>query len=235
MLLVLTSWAAFAAADGKGPLLEGDTGLMAEPVEEPAFVPQAGRASRPCKTPLSDWAQLPDGSGLLKRWDPQRAWGTTGMIDTLILAAEEVAWGLPGADPLVVGDISVRGGGYLDGHRSHRTGLDADVGIYKLEGIQDPTGFADVRTREFDAEANWLVIETMLSTDRIDRILLDHSHIQLLKRYLHDNEILSQDEIDEIFLGPRDFAEQYWRMRTGVIHHAPGHKGHFHVRVLCGT
>jgi len=51
-------------------------------------------------------------------------------------AAAEVARARPGGAPLVVGDLSGPNGGRVQGHRSHRTGRDADLLYY----VETPSG-----------------------------------------------------------------------------------------------
>ena len=75
-------------------------------------------------------AQLPHQTGLLERWDPQRSYGSWLLVHTLTAVSERLAWELPHADPLMVGDISRRGGGRMHGHKTHDKGVDADIGLY---------------------------------------------------------------------------------------------------------
>ena len=63
------------------------------------------------------------------------------MIDVLTSVAEEVAWLVPEADPLVIGDISKHRGGPLPGHLSHRAGLDVDIGPFSTMDNNPTCGF----------------------------------------------------------------------------------------------
>ena len=60
--------------------------------------------------------QLPRADGLHIRWDPQRSWGASTLVSTIEDVSLRLAWILPEADPLVVGDMSKQGGGWLWGH-----------------------------------------------------------------------------------------------------------------------
>ena len=67
----------------------------------------------------------------------------------------------------------------------------------------------------------------------MERILLDQSHITVLRRYLYQLGEMTPEEIDEIFLTSKDYADPRWRSRSGVVHTAPSHRNHIHVRLLC--
>ncbi len=179
---------------------------------------------------LRDGVQLPERPGLFTVSSSSAAWGTSLMVDTILRVAEEMAWQLPDADPFIVGDISHPRGGYFDGHRSHRGGLDADLGIYAKGAKQNPRGFQDLSTAEFDARANWIFIRTLLDTGNIDRIYLDQSLINVLRKYVREEEGLSAEEVDRIF--PPSGTPRVWAM-TGVVQHVAGHRNHIHIRVLC--
>ena len=76
-----------------------------------------------CQTEaLLDSMRLPESPTILEVWRPNRAYGTPELIDALQIAAQEMEWMLPEAEPIVVGDLSKKRGGVLQGHRSHRGG-----------------------------------------------------------------------------------------------------------------
>ena len=84
---------------------------------------------------------------------------------------------------------------------------------------------------QFDAEANWVMIRSLLETGNVERIFLDRKHIQKIRRYLVGEGILTAEEVQRIF--PLGVGEQIWEM-NGVVHHLPSHHHHIHVRVRCG-
>jgi murein endopeptidase len=179
---------------------------------------------------LESGIKMPPGPGLYRIWHPESAWGTPRMIGTLLRAAEEVAWLVPHADPLVIGDISKKGGGPLDGHSSHRGGADADIGIYFGDAKQYEHGFMLMSTRNFDPRTNWLLVRSLLESEEVERILLDQKLVNILRTYVIREGELSVKEAHRIF--PSKVTTDVWA-RTGVVHHHPGHMHHFHVRVLC--
>jgi murein endopeptidase len=224
LTLLLASGSARAGVGGAapaGPWLEAgpDAPLAAEPDHEP----------EPCPTwMLRDGVELPELPELYHRMRPSRAWGTPELVDLLIETAAEVQFLRPDTDRYVVGDLSSRRGGTLSGHRSHKGGIDADVGLYFHDGRQHAHGFLEPNLAAFDTETNWLVIRTMLETGIVDRLLVDQRYVDKLRRHAISTGDLTKDEASAVF--PRD-RQDWWK--PGVVHHAAGHKDHLHVRIRC--
>ena len=225
MLVLFIALLSTAAARVPGPDLDG---AVADAVLPP---PDASAPAARCSDQfLRNGLQLPERAGLYNIAQPNSAWGTSLMIETIIKAGEEMAWQLPDADPFIVGDISAQRGGYFDGHRSHRGGVDADLGIYAKGGKQSPRGFQDLSPSELDAHATWLFIRTLLDTGNVERIYLDQSLINALRKHVREVEGLSAEEVDRIF--PPPGTARTWAM-AGIVQHVPGHRNHIHVRVFC--
>jgi murein endopeptidase len=189
-------------------------------------------ATEPSASRTARWsggavAQLPDLPGLVDRWDARRAWGTPLLVDTVLDATERLAWEHPDWDPVLVGDISRRGGGALFGHKTHDLGIDVDLGIY-LAGGRQQDGFLDVRAADMDVEATFTLIRALLDTGNVQFILLDQRHIDRLRSHALHEVGLSPDEVDAIFVPPS--TRLGWD-RRGVVRHAPNHSSHLHVRI----
>lgn len=183
---------------------------------------------------LPDGVQLPESPELYTIWNRSNAWGTPRMVDTLEQVAEEMAWRFPHADPFVVGDLSRRGGGWMRGHRSHRGGLDADLGIYTQGAHQHQGGLRTVPASQMDLDANLAFVLALFDTGNVERILLDWRLIRALRRHAIDSGAMTEAEARAIFLLPGDsLGTSPWNLE-GVVHHVPGHHHHFHVRVYCG-
>jgi len=219
--MLLTTTLLSAWAQPMGPWL--DTALptlIDEPVEIVGACP---------KTHLSRGVQLQPAPELYTIWFPERAWGRPEAMEVIAQTAEQLAWLLPEADPIVIGDISTQFGGELQGHVSHRAGVDIDIGVF-WEGGQTLKGdHPNPSPDRLDLEANWLLIRSLLDTGLIERILLDQRNILRIKAYTIESGELTPDEADRIFPDP----ESRDRSATGVVHHAPRHLEHFHVRTLC--
>ena len=179
---------------------------------------------------LIDGRQMPE-SKHYRIVDKENVWGTPNMITALTVATEELSWLVPKADPLVIGDISKKGGGKMKGHRSHRGGSDADVGIYRGMAKQSPYGLQKVPPSDFDAKTNWLLIRALFDTGEVERILSDQKLIDKLHEYVVKNGELTKEEADKMF--PRKMKKTIW-LRNKVVQHHAGHKHHFHIRTYCG-
>ena len=108
-------------------------------------------------------------------------WGNPRLIGAIEHAAAVVASERPGGSPLMVADLSARFGGEVSGHRSHRTGRDADLLLYALTpaGVSvrapgfvkfGPDGLGVARDAKgkqiivrLDVEREWLLIRGLLS------------------------------------------------------------------------
>ncbi len=175
------------------------------------------------------WVQVPRADGLYERWDPSRSWGRTWVPSTLQTVAERVAFELPMADPLMVGDISQRGGGRMDGHRTHDQGIDVDIGLFMPGQLQPLGGFVDLRPHQLDLHANWVLLSALLDTRNVQFILLDQGHIDALRHYLLVEVGIQRAEVDRMF-PPRN-VRSTWKER-GIVRHAPNHSSHLHVRIV---
>ena len=235
MILSLLSLTSTGHAEN-GPVLDTPS---AGPADTASFdtAPHNPFGSTPpeqCSTQaLRNGVQLPPMTELYRIWNNDKAWGTPEMIQAVVTASEEMAWLMPSADPLIVGDISTRYGGYLHGHKSHRAGIDADIGIFTVGGNQPQGGgFEIVTPQTMDYETNWLFWRSLLETGLVDRILLDQKLIDAMREHLIGTGELSYEEAQSIF--PPRGTPRLWAM-TGVFQHAPGHANHIHLRVLCGN
>ena len=214
--LALADWGPFPAYV-ESSLLEEDTGFTSN--------------YPPCNSKkLLDGVQLPKNTELYKRWHPENAWGSPRMIDVLIQAAEDVRWNFPEADPLVIGDISKESGGNLEGHKSHKGGSDADIGIYFGKSRQHMIGFMNVSAQQFDAETNWVLIRSLLESNEVERILVDQSLVDELRKYVIQAGEMTKEEANRTF--PAKMTNEIW-LREKVVHHHKGHKHHYHVRTFC--
>jgi penicillin-insensitive murein DD-endopeptidase len=71
------------------------------------------------------------GEGFARLRDNGVNWGNPRLVGAIIAAAGTVSRERPGTR-LIIGDLSARHGGGASGHRSHRTGRDADLLLYAM-------------------------------------------------------------------------------------------------------
>jgi hypothetical protein len=170
---------------------------------------------------------LVQADGLYERWTVERSWGTGLMVDVLTEVSTRMALEYPSAEPLVIGDISRRGGGQIDGHMTHRMGEDADIGIYFRGGRQSHGGFVNVDPDELDCDATFGLIRALLDTGTVEYILLDQVLIDRLRSYALADLGLDPELVASMF--PAE-GTATWRM-WGYVRHADNHRNHLHIHV----
>ncbi len=226
--LALALWSPADSASRVGPWPD-----LLGPIPRSAIpsLPEYAPSTAPCSNSrLIDGRQLPLRIDLYRRWHPDKAWGRPELIDAIMVASEAVRWAFPHADPVVIGSLSKPGGGALPGHRSHRSGLDADIGLFWGDARMHLQGFRDVSPGELNATANWVFIQALLGTGRVERILLDRGLIARVRAAAIAAGDLTVEQAE--WLLPSRIPRDIWN-RWGVVHHEPGHKHHMHLRVRC--
>lgn len=119
--------------------------------------------------------------------------------------------------PLVVHDISHAQGGCLKPHKSHRNGLDVDVGIYSYNPqsseFQNKFEIPKYFNNYLSLASNWNFITMVQVHGDVNWIFLDQKYISQLRK-----EVISSYGVDE------------WNQYGRVLKHEPGHKNHYHIR-----
>ncbi len=162
------------------------------------------------------------------------------MVSAIEQAASAVEHARPGGFPLMVGDLSARTGGELAGHRSHRTGRDADLLFYVQtpEGvpIQSPgfvrfgaDGLALIPDRlggpyfvRLDVAREWLLVKALVTSPdaNVQWLFVSNEVEGLILQYAR-----ALDEAPEVL----------WHAET--VMHQPGdslpHDDHLHLRTAC--
>ena len=174
-----------------------------------------------------------------------KEWGRRIRAAAIRDVAKEVAHERPGA-PLIVGDLAGRWGGESSGHRSHRTGRDADLLIYVVtpDGRSVPSpgflrfgadGLADAsppdksgkskasgRFLRLDVEREWLLIKALVSSKEANVQWLFFARwlealvIEYARARGEDPELVWYAE--SVLLQPGDSAS---------------HDDHLHLRIAC--
>jgi penicillin-insensitive murein endopeptidase len=154
------------------------------------------------------------------------------LVDVLQYAADKVHEKDPTA-VLYTGDAAAEKGGQLSSHKSHQSGLDADISLYTRdsEGKLKPDGEffkfnASGKTYDgkytLDADLSWVFVEALLTSP--------HAQIQ----YLFIYNPLKQLILDA---GRRANADPKIIERASFVMQQPGdstpHAEHFHIRIYC--
>jgi penicillin-insensitive murein endopeptidase len=187
---------------------------------------------------LTDGAELPrDAEGI--RWlrGNDRHWAAPRFVGALERAAARVSASRAGP-PLVIGDLSVRYGGQLPEHMSHRTGHDVDLLLFvtTLSGAPvaspgfvrfDADGLAWDETHErflrFDVERTWLLVKALVEDDdaRVEWIFVSRPLQGLLTEWARARG----DSTETIFRAERLMLQPGPPAET--------HDDHLHVRTVC--
>lgn len=176
---------------------------------------------------------LEERAELKLRWPDGPRWAVPELVSLLGRAARRVHRLFPGSI-LLVGDLSRREGGALNGHVSHESGRDADVAFY----YSDPDG-RSVRTEKllqvrpsgtvpaegklrFDEARNWAFVESLLTDPgaRVQRIFVSEPLKQRLIDYARHHGATNRVV---------DRAQSL--LRQPLTGHP--HDDHFHVRIAC--
>lgn len=213
-----------------GPLVSTAGADGAESQGFSVGTPQAGR--------LLGGALLPDrGPGWAfqtNRGNPEARWGTAALVRTILFAVSAVGERHPGGT-LVVQDLSLPGGGAIQGHASHTSGRDADLRYYAVGAdggpIVTPRDVAfggDGRARtggpeRFDDARNWALVAGLLESPWADVkaifILpaLEHRLVAYGRRHAARSVV--------------ELAAR--RMQPPGSRRAAPHDDHLHVRIAC--
>jgi penicillin-insensitive murein endopeptidase len=165
----------------------------------------------------------PDGTGFtVMHLERERYYGHPRLVSTLQALADATR---QGGGQLRVGDLSMKQGGPMpSGHRSHQTGLDADV-WFDLEATAHQT----LNPLRSNVSATSLLNRARTALD--SRLWTDR-HVQTLRTAAR------QPGVDRIFVNPHIkktlcrtvSGERAWLHRIRPWH---GHDDHFHLRLSC--
>ena len=160
-------------------------------------------------------------------------WGTWQLVQLLERAATRVEQRLPGAR-LSVGELSAQGGGRIDGHRSHQSGRDVDIGFYMTDANGNPyDAFAFARfgadgvgrgpnsMLRFDDARNWELVAKLVADGdaRVQHIFVSNA---IRRRLLREGRRRG---------APQVLLDRASRVMGQTSGHP--HDNHFHVRIYC--
>lgn len=126
---------------------------------------------------------------------------------------------------LIIGDISKQGGGRLGTHKSHQSGLDADIAYLFTDANYKQFQYAFVQGRlnsDLMIDKNWALFKALVSSKKVDRIFL-HREVKkaLCNHAIAAGELRAQDKNTLAF-------ETFRRLIPDLQHNS-----HFHLRLKC--
>lgn len=162
-----------------------------------------------------------------------RAYGLPKLLKTLKSVAYRVSRRHRGAT-LLVADLSAKSGGFLDGHRSHQSGRDADLGFYATNSrgkSVNATRFvafnADGKAKDggwmrFDDARNWTLVETILKDKRLG------VHFMVIAPSL-ERRLIAYATKKKV---PKELVHRAAALLIAPTRGEP-HDDHFHLRIAC--
>jgi LysM repeat protein/murein endopeptidase len=150
--------------------------------------------------------------------DPERSYATPEAIGTVLDAIDAVQEQYPGTCDLYFGDFSHVSGGWINMHRSHQNGRDADLGMY-AKGNRPLDTFAPMNEEILDVPKTWCFIESLLRSQHVQYIFLDHR----IQRLLHEYALSRGGD-------PSYLEALFGNNRGSTMQHVRGHYDHMHVR-----
>jgi len=194
-----------------------------------------GSVGAPDRGRLVDGVALPDSPHYVRLSGPGVQWGTEELVGLLGRAAERLQRAEDGPR-LLVGSLSMQGGGRLRPHESHQSGRDADVSIFVTDDDGEPTqatsfveldrrtgcGRHDGRMVCIDPRRTFLFLVALLEDDVAQvRFVLIAGDLRQLVLAAGRRTDASQRMLDRV--------EEITRLRRG----SASHRSHLHVRIEC--
>lgn len=180
--------------------------------------PNAGR--------LANAVPLPRHRGYVIR-DHARAWGTNEVVHGIHSAFVRLSRKFPKSPKIELHDISRREGGFLDEHRSHQSGRDADLAYFRKRCRGNVCDFSKTKPGTLDAKRQWTLIEPWLRAGIVESMFVDYSLQKPLYREAR-RKGATRKELELWFQYPRGRGSA-----LGVVRHYKSHADHLHVRFAC--
>jgi penicillin-insensitive murein DD-endopeptidase len=165
-------------------------------------------------------------------WKRKRNYTTQAMADLLGHVSQQVFQ--EAGRRLILGDLSLRNGGWVSNHLSHQNGLDADIVLFYLDEDGDPVeptmliplsdaGISQDQQYYFDAAMMWRLVELLLTAEQ--------AQVQYLIMY---GPLIQQT----LTAGRLANADPELLARAQTVMQSPSsnvekHEDHMHVRLYC--
>lgn len=164
-------------------------------------------------------------SPLWKRGKDSGLWLSSHTLATMFEAFTSLRVERGYEGEIFIGSLSRKRGGRFPPHRSHRTGLDIDIRLPLLPSVPPETY---PNPDAVDWPALWELIESFLDTGEVSVIFLDR-RLQERLYWAARWDGLTHEQLAPVIHWPR--KDKKW---AAIVRHSRGHKGHIHVRLLCG-
>jgi hypothetical protein len=182
---------------------------------------------------LINGKQMPE-SPLYERRSPHLMYGSSYTIEHLLEAIAAFRRDVAYDGKLNLSDISKKGGGKLEPHKSHQAGRDIDIWLPTLKGVYKVKYFKGGGQRErrpLHAEVDWYalwgLVRALIRTGAVEEVYLDWIYQEYVYRAAV-NMGATPEELDEWIQWPRPRSSS-----KGIFRHSKDHLSHIHVRFKC--
>lgn len=216
--------ATFAEVDDDFLLsLPGSSGLFVDAAAD--LIPAGGRSvGTPQDGTLRQGIALPANPRLYTRRHPSRSYGSTQTVRTIQTALATLRRDKAVQTEVMIGDISLPGGGPISPHVSHQSGRDIDIRLPLARGWDRTT--VPVDAAQVDWTATWKLVESFLETGTVTYVFLDFQRQAELRAAALASGV-HRIVADRWFQWPHPGG-------AGMIRHEDGHRAHVHIRLRCG-
>jgi murein endopeptidase len=170
---------------------------------------------------------MPNGPGRRVTAERWKTWGSRSTIRQLDRVLARWAKAHPDWPEVLVGNISRRGGGPIEPHKTHQSGRDVDLG-YVSKPNKEGRGWQKMNAANLDAEKTWALMQAFISEANVEVIYADRKLQHLLLKAARKRPRARADQLRQWF----EVAPGARRGET-LIRHIPAHDDHFHVRFAC--
>ncbi len=176
---------------------------------------------------LSGAAPMMEGRGRILKATPWKRWATVQTIAVLDRALD--AWHKrPGAQDVLVGNLSAREGGRLKPHSTHQSGRDVDLGyIQKWDGKEE-LNWRKMGSHNLDAGETWALLQTLVNTGAVEVVFIDSKLQKLLFDYAKEKGVS-----EERLAAWLEYPRRPGTVEDVMVQHVAGHDDHLHVRFSC--
>jgi LysM repeat protein len=159
--------------------------------------------------------------------NPERSWATERTASRLAEGFDAVLRSHRRPARVRVHDLSLRGGGSIDDHRSHQSGRDVDITYYQRRcDAAEGCALRAVAPNELDVVRQWTLLRHWLRRGDVEAVFIDYALQAPLYREAQRRGA-TPEELARWFQYPRRGHED------GIIRHFPNHRDHLHVRFAC--
>jgi penicillin-insensitive murein endopeptidase len=189
----------------------------------------------------TDAVELPVSGPGFVRFRPQGThhFGRPRLVAALTRVARELADGDPLAPPLVIGDLSAKSGGKIDGHQSHRSGRDVDIlyeyltpsgarvtapGFIRVEADGLARNPDDGQVLRLDVEHEWRLVKALVTAPEIGvQFMFASRNVEAL---LVDYALARGEPLDIVLHA----QSVMWQPGDSMPH-----DDHIHLRIACSV